>query len=168
MEVFILYVFVVGIAGVIALVINLILNKVFKENNAEIIESIKNEHVIIHLPRNYKWIYLMFLSVFLFNFVFWKGIGSGFFVLIGIYKVLEIYLWRIHIYSNDDYFIYVSSLGKKYKVYYSEIINYKDGRYYFEIKTSSKVFKIDSKATNFPYLITMLQKHEVNEVIVKK
>ena len=165
--------------GTIGIIVSIITNKIIKDNSTELIENIKKEHIMIHLPNIYKWIgmicsiFFLILLVLMMTFPndtaeIWVGVLFGIFILLGLSIIWATYLWKIHIYRNDEYFIYVSSFGKKHKIYYFDIIDYKNGKNYIKLKTIQKSFFVDNKSANIEFLLAMLKKNNVNEIIIKK
>jgi hypothetical protein len=90
------------------------------------------------------------------------------YIFLGLYIVWATYFWKIHIYRNDEYFIYVTSFRSKHKIQYSDIIDYKNGENYIKLKTNQRLFFIDNKATNIEFLLAMLKKNNVKEIIIRK
>jgi hypothetical protein len=82
----------------------------------------------------------------------------GMLVLLGLYLILESYVWKISIDRKEDYFDFVSSFGRKYRIRYEDIVNYRVGNNFLKIKTKKKVFYFDTKAINLEYLPQMLKK----------
>jgi len=165
--------------ALIGITVNILTQKIIKDNSNELIRNLKEDHVIIHLPNMYKWIGLICSIFFLILLVLmvtfpndnadiWVGVSFGIFILLGLYIIWATYFWKIHIYRNDEYFIYVSSFGKKHKIYYFDIIDYKNGENYIVLKTIQKSFFIDNKSTNIEFLLAMLKKNNVKEVIIIK
>lgn len=162
-----------------ALTLSLLAIKVAKENDAELVKNRKEEHVTIHYPVVYRWVGIIctaFFSCFMILMtVFpndtaepWVYVGFGLFVLLGLYLILESYLWKIYIYKKDAYYDFVSSFGRKYRIRYEDVVNYRIGNNFIRIKTKKKVFYIDTKAINLEYLPQMLKKNHVKEVFAKK
>lgn len=165
--------------AIIGIAINTLFIKIIEDNSNEWIKNLKENHIIVHLHNVYKWVglicSLVFILFFLLMVIFpndsaeiWVGLLFGIFILLGMYLMWASYIWKIHIYRSDNYFIYVSSFGKKYQIKYSDIIEYKNGENYIRIKTDRKTFFIDNKATNVEYLLEMLQKNKIKKVIEKK
>ena len=164
------------IVAITGIVIRILINIIIKDNSNELINNLKEDHIIIHLPNIYKWIGLicsmLFLSLLILMIIFpndtaeiWVGVLFSIFIILGVYMIFATYHWKIHIYRNDEYFIYVSSFGKKYKIYYFDIIDYKNGDNYIKIKTVRKSFYVDNKSTNIEFLLAMIKKNNVKELI---
>ena len=162
-----------------ALTLSLLAIKVAKENDAELVKNRKEEHVTIHYPVVYRWVGIIctafWLSFIILMTVFpndtaepWVYVGFGLFVLLGLYLILESYVWKISIDKKEDYFDFVSSFGRKYRVRYEDVVNYRIGNNFIRIKTKKKVFYIDTKAINLEYLPQMLKKNHVKEIFAKK
>jgi len=165
--------------SIIGLVVNTLYTNISKTNDNEVLLNLKNEHVTIHLPKLYKWVGLvcsifsatLFLLMMLFpndTAAIWVGIEFWIFILLGLYMFVTSFIWKINIFKEKDYFLYTNSFGIKYEIHYSDILFYKDGYNTLRIKTNKKMFFIDNKATNFEFLLAMLKKHKVKEVLQKK
>ena len=98
----------------------------------------------------------------------WVYFGFSLFVILGLYLILESYVWKISIDKKEDYFDFVSSFGRKYRVRYEDVVNYRVGNNFIRIKTKKKVFCIDTKAINLEYLPQMLKKNHLKEIFAKK
>ena len=165
--------------ALIALTLSFLLRQVIKENEDEFIQNLGKEHIVVHYPRFYRWVGItcaVFFSCFIILMTIfpngsaepWVYFIFGMFVLLGLYLILESYVWKIYIYKKDAYYDFVSSFGRKYQIYYADIMNYKTGNNFIRIKTKQKVFYIDTKAINLEYLPQMLKKNHVKEVFAKK
>ena len=86
----------------------------------------------------------------------WVGIVFAIFLLLGLVLAVEPFIWKIHVFRNEDYFLYTTGFGRTYKVRYADIVNYKDSENTLILRTERKRFFIDNKATNFRYLHTMI------------
>jgi len=162
-----------------ALTLGLLAIKIAKENDAELIRNLKEEHITIHYSAVYRWVgfvctgfflcFIILMTIFPNDSVVpWTYVGFSLFVLLGLYLILESYLWKIHIYKKEDYYDFTSSFGTKYQIFYADILNYKVGENLIKIKTKQNVFYIDTKALNLEYLLQMLKKNKVKEVIRNK
>jgi len=161
--------------SIIGLVVNTLYTSIYKTHVKEILLNLKNEHVTIHLPKLYKWVGLVcsIFSASMISFpndtaVLWVVIGFWIFILLGLYIFVSSLIWKINIFKERDYFLYTNSFGIKYEIHYSNILFYKDGYNTLRIKTNKRMFFIDNKATNFEFLLAMLKKHQVKEVLQKK
>lgn len=162
-----------------ALTLGLLALKIAKENDAELMKNLKEEHITIHYSVAYRWVGIVcaifFLCLIIFMTVFpngsaelWVYLVFSLFVILGLYLILESYLWKIKVNKREDYYDLISSFGRKYRVFYAEIIHYKVGDNFIKIKTNKKVFYVDTKALNLEYLLQMLKKNKVKEVIKRK
>ncbi len=161
-----------------ALTLSFLALKITKENDAELIKNQKEERITIHYSVVYRWVGIIctaFFSCFMILMtVFpngtaepWVYFGFSLFFMLGLYLILESYLWKIIFDKKEDYFDFVSSFGRKYRIRYEDILNYKVGNNFIKIKTQKKVFYIDTKAINLEYLPQMLKKNHVKEVAKK-
>lgn len=155
--------------ALIALTLSFLLRQVIKENEDEFIQNLGKEHIIVHYPRFYRWVGItcaVFFSCFIILMTIfpngsaepWVYFEFSLFVLLGLYLILESYLWRISIDKKEDYFDFVSSFGRKYRIRYEDIVNYRVGNNFLKIKTKKKVFYFDTKAINLEYLPQMLKR----------
>jgi hypothetical protein len=165
--------------SIIGIAISILTNKIIKNISDELVKNLKEEHITIHLPNFYMWIGLscsiFCLLLFVLMIVFpndtadiWVAVLFGIYIFLGLYIVWATYFWKIHIYRNDEYFIYVTSFRSKHKIQYSDIIDYKNGENYIKLKTNQRLFFIDNKATNIEFLLAMLKKNNVKEIIIRK
>jgi hypothetical protein len=125
-----------------------IANEIYKDNGNEIIKNLKEEHIIIRLPKVYKWVgngvvIAIFIGSVLINIFSiptsssesWVVVGLGIFTLLGLFLVWAQIFWRIDVYRHGDHFVYSTVFRTKHKIYYSDIIYYKLGNNYIHIKT---------------------------------
>ena len=165
--------------ALIALTLSFLLRQVLKENEDEFIQNLGKEHIVVHYPRIYRWVGItcaVFFSCFIILMTIFPNGSSepgvyfvfGMLVLLGLYLILESYLWRISIDKKEDYFDFVSSFGRKYRIRYEDIVNYRVGNNFLKIKTKKKVFHFDTKAINLEYLSQMLKKNHVKEIYPSK
>ena len=161
-----------------ALTLSLLALKIAKENDAELIKNQKEERITIHYSVVYRWVGFISSAAILIAITLmtafpndsvniWTYLGFGMFLCLGFYLILESYLWRIFIDKQEDYFDFVSSFGRKYRIRYEDILNYKVGNNFMKIKTKKKAFYFDTKAINLEYLPQMLKKNHVKEVVKK-
>ena len=154
------------------LTLGLLIRIIARENEAELIKNLKEEHVTIHCPAAYRWVGVVCTIFFLLFIILmtlfpngtaetWVYFGFGAFVLLGVYLIVASYLWKIDIYKNEVYFIYVSSFGRKYKIDYSSIVGYRDGKNYIRLKTARRSFFVDNKMINVEFLLRMLKKNHI-------
>jgi len=141
---------------------------------AELSEA-NDKQIFVRLPKVYFGVGLVcavfFASPFvltpLFPDVFvggtlWVWILFSFFVLLGVFLMIETKIWRIEIQKDKDYFIYRTWLGKTYTIKYEECENYKKTSNDLILKTKNKTFYIDQHAVNFDVFMSMLLKVKVN------
>lgn len=149
-------------------------SRIFDTNLKEMMKNKDKEHIIVHLPKQYIWVgcfgtavplACIVLGCFFPNdsFDLWVGIGFGFFMLLGLGLIFITLVWKIDVYRNCDYFVYKSVLLKKKCVSYEECEFYINGTNTLKIKTGSKTFRIDNKATNLYFLIEMLNMNHVRK-----
>lgn len=161
------------------IILCLLATKIKKDSDTLLIRSLDEEEITIHYSVVYRWVGIVcaifFLCLIIFMTVFPNGSAElcvylifSLFVILGLYLILESYLWKIKVNKREDYYDLISSFGRKYRVFYAEIIHYKVGDNFIKIKTNKKVFYVDTKALNLEYLLQMLKKNKVKEVIKRK
>ena len=150
------------------IVLGVLLSFIMKSNEKESLKSQNAEHIVVHLPKAYMWvgvIVVLFLSIFLFwatvspivvNMDIWTYVIFCIFILMGLVLVVEPFIWKIHIFQHEDYFLYTTGFGRTYKVQYADIVYYKDGENTLTLRIKHKRFFVDNKATNYGYLHTMI------------
>lgn len=80
--------------------------------------------------------------------------GFSFFFMLSLLIIIWSSLWKIEVFGREDYFIYHNGLGRKFKVKYSECLEYKEKRKHngeFEgiiVRTEKRRFNIYSYAAN--------------------
>jgi hypothetical protein len=167
--------------AIIGIVMYFLADKIYADNGNEIIKNLKEEHIIIRLPKVYKWIGLIGAMIVSIGSVlantflnpisspdFWVVTVLGLFTLIGLYLFWEQQIWRIDVYRHGDHFIFVTGFRIKHKIYYSDIIYYKLGNNYIHIKTKRKFFLIDNKAVCIEFLMAALSTNRVKEIKIKR
>lgn len=154
----------------IPIILGMLLSYIFKRNREEIIKNLKEEHIVIHLPKAYIWvggidIAFCFLIVCFPNDTVstWVMLGFLGFMLLGFIIVVVNLLWKIHIFRSEEYFIYRTAFGRTYKIQYEDCEYYTNGTNILYLKTHKKGFFVDNKASNFEFLLAMLTKHKVKE-----
>jgi len=161
------------------IILCLLATKIEKDSDTLLIRSLDEEEITIHYSVVYRWVGIVCVSIFVCFIILmtifpndtaetWTYLVFGIFVLLGLYLILESYLWKIKVYKKEDYYDFTSSFGRKYRVFYAEITHYKVGNNFIKIKTNKKVFYVDTKALNLEYLLQMLKKNKVKEVIKRK
>jgi hypothetical protein len=167
--------------AIIGVVMYFIANRIYTDNGNEIIKNLKEEHIIIRLPKVYKWIgvgvaiTISIGSVLGNTFLnpisspeLWVVVVLGIFTLIGLYLAWEQHFWRIDVYRHGDHFILDTGFRIKHKIYYSDIIYYKLGVNYIHLRTKRKFFLIDNKAVCIEFLMAALSTNRVKEIEIKK
>lgn len=161
----------------ISLFLVFLYSKIYKSNGESLIENLKNEHIIIHLPKAYFLVGALDIVVFTIfillikyfppieETVLWLYFGFGLFVLLGIFIIAYTLIWKIDVFRHENYFTYRTLFGKTYTIQYSECISYKFTEYALTLKTVKKTLNFDSKATNIEYLVAMLRKNKVKGLI---
>lgn len=157
----------------ISLFLGLLYSRIYKSNCKSLIENMKNEHIIVKLPKAYFWVGaldILVFTVFIFlikyfppseETILWLYIGFGLFVLLGIFIIAYTSIWKIDVFKHKEYFTYRTFFCKTYKIQYSECVSFKYTQYALTIKTYRKTFNFDSKTTNIDYLVAMLRKNKV-------
>lgn len=171
---FLHYILQLAADAVIAGGISLVFAHITKSNRKALAETLEKEHVVVHLPQAYRWIgvicSLLFVLSLLLMIAFpndtaeiWVGIVFGIFIIMGVCLFWAASIWRIHIYRNDDFLIYISSFGGRHHVKYKDIDCYKNGASCIRLRANGKMFFVDSKATNVEALLEMLKRNCIEE-----
>ncbi len=166
---------------IIGIVMYFLAEKIYADNGNEIIKNLKEEHIIIRLPKVYRWVGLIGAMIVSIGPIIvtaflnttgsdepWVITGFGLFTLFGLYIAWAQIFWRIDVYRHGDHFILVTGLRIKHKIYYSDIIYYKLGNNYIHIKTKRKFFLIDNKAVCIEFLMAALSTNKVKEIKIKR
>jgi len=159
--------------------LQILLTKIFKQKINSVINNLSNEHIIIQMPSAYKWIGLIGSSILLASYALaimypndsvdcWSLGAVLMFALVGLYLYFAASRWRIHIFRSEDYMVNVPILGKKQTIKYADILHYHNGVNYIKIVTKFKMYSFDNKSTNIEFLLAMLKKNNVKEVITIK
>jgi hypothetical protein len=165
--------------AIIGVVMYFIANRIYTDNGNEIIKNLKEEHIIIRLPKVYCWVGIGVATIFsigpVIGNMFLNAYGDLWTIpafcvstLFGLYLTWAQIFWRIDVYRHGDHFILVTGFRIKHKIYYSDIIYYKLGVNYIHLKTKRKFFLIDNKAVCIEYLMAALSTNRVKEVKPKK
>lgn len=169
-----------GVAvALIGIVIGRIQGRIFDDQFNGIIANHKSEHIIVRLPKLYRWVgvveMLMFAGLIIYGvashndtFVSWVAAIFCSAIFMGAILIWAQCIWRADIYRSEDYFLYVSSFGIKHKIKYSEIDYYIVGVNYVKLKMPHKTYWIDNKALNVDFLTLMLHEHKVKKIPTKQ
>lgn len=166
---------------VIAIAVGAMVSKINKDNGKEILNNLQKNDIKIHLPKMYVWVGYICMIVFTAFILIAKltkndtmtiGIELFFILLIfvGFIIVAHTKIWKIQIYRDKDYFLYKTLFRKTCEIKYADCISYKYVTNGVIIQTNTKVKKIgiDQYATNFEFIICMLDKYNVKEITAKK
>ena len=159
----------------ISLTIGLLYSKIYDHNYKSVIENLKNEHIIIRLPKAFFFVGCVCATLFATAIVlmtlfpndtvtWWVYIIFVFFVLLGIYLMAIGTIWKIEVFRHKNYFIYRSVFFRKYKIKYADCISYKCAKNSVELITTNRTFHIDTIATNYEFFVAMLKKHKIKEL----
>ena len=161
----------------ISLFLGIFYSKIYKSNGESLIENLKNEHIIIHLPKAYFLVGALDIVVFTIfilliryfppreDTIIWIYIGFSLFILLGAFIIAYTLIWKIDIFRHENYFTYRTFFFRTHKIQYSECSSYQYTEYALSIKTFEKTLNIDSKATNLEYLVAMLSQNKVKKII---
>jgi len=86
----------------------------------------------------------------------WVYIGSGLYVLLGLYLILAYQNWFVIMFPYD--FVFRSVWRKKYRVAYSDICCVKVCRNVIKLRTKHKSFSIDPHVVGIEYLMQRINK----------
>jgi hypothetical protein len=137
----------------------------------------KNSNAVVHLPSILTWIGLPITIIcvigpfgdILFPKIFVKGpiienlLISSPMVLLGLFSTLSGLFWNIKIEKDSDYFIYRTTFGRTFKVYYNEISYFKTWKHLLLFKYKSKFFFVSPDAINYDFFLQMLIKKNVKK-----
>lgn len=145
-----------------------------KKNDKISIENVEKEQVTVRLPGAYLWLgcISIIMSVLLFFLVksrfelefILKCIVTAIFFFLGVLLFVGTLIWRIDIYTNNDFFLYRTVIGRKYKILYSDCKFYSCDNNMLKLKTKRKKFYIDTKSVNFQYFYEMLEENNVASI----
>jgi hypothetical protein len=135
----------------------------------------RENNTVVRLPSFYQWVGLLGTIFFvtgafggiLFPKIFVKSplienlLISFPFVLLGIYLTQVGLFWNIQVDEGSDYFIYRTTFGRRYKIFYNEITYYKTEKHAMIMKYKRKFFVIDTYAINYDVFLQMLIKKDV-------
>ena len=149
-------------------------SKVFDSNVNELNKVIKDEHIVIHLPKAYLFVGVACAVVFASFFIIatitkndtfkpWIAVEFAVFILLGLYIIWGVCIWRIDLYRSMDYFVFRSSFLICHKVYFSDCEFYFDGNNILKLKTNNRTFRFDRQAANIEMLIYQLNIHKVRK-----
>lgn len=165
-----------GVAfALIGIVLGRIQGRIIDDQFNGLIANLKSEHIVVRLPLIYKWIgitgSIVLVGLLLVGLYFgsdtfepWVGFVFGGFASMGIYLVWAQSIWRIDVYRDENFFIYVSSFGRTHKISYHDINYFVDGENYLKLKVAHKTYFIDNKAVNINFLTLMFHDHKVKKM----
>lgn len=159
------------IPALITFVFAFLLYKNEKSNAKELVKNLCESYIVLRLPKMYFWlgatgcVFLTMLYVLYFSSDFelaiWSYIVFFFLGSIFVSLLLSERLWKVEVFKYENYFIYRTSFGRKYKVSYDECIAYKNATNMFVIKTQRKTFYVDIHSRNFEFLASRVE-HAIN------
>lgn len=159
------------IPALIIFILGLLLLKNEKSNAKELVRNLSESCVVLRLPKMYFWLGVMgcaFLTMLFvlcslpkFELAIWSYVAFFFLGSIFISLLLSERLWKVEVFKDENYFIYRTSFGRKYKVSYNECIAYKNATNMFVIKTQRKTFYVDIHSRNFEFLASRVE-HAIN------
>jgi magnesium-transporting ATPase (P-type) len=147
--------------AVIPAILGIITSSIYKHNSDELMKNLKKEHIVIRLPKAYRWIgvtdtifscFLVFMMHLTKQDALWADLLGFVFLLMGIFIVTITFTWKIDIFCSRDYFIYRSMAGRTHRLEYKDIIQYVDKGDVYVLETKNKKFYVDVKATNVGFL----------------
>lgn len=163
--------------SLIPIVIGIINYIVFKSNDKELLANHNKSYIIVHSPKIYKWIGILGSVFFLFLFILYINtpddeqvlgmIVTSILFLLGISIIIIGLVWKIRIFKDQDYMIYTTFFSRTYKIPYSQIDYYKEGRNTLIFKFKKKKFFVDTYSANYDDLLKMFRKYRVKEHIKK-
>jgi len=132
---------------------------------------------VVRLPSILAWLGLIFImliiSVIVGSFIFPEHYEKEPFLevlfiflplfLFGLFSTLSGFLWKIQIDKDSDYFIYRTTFGLSYKIYYYEISYFKTWKHLLLIKYKRKFFFVSPDAINYDFFLQMLIKKNVKK-----
>ena len=159
---------------IILIVLSVIIDRIFEHNNKEIIKNLKEEHIVIRLPKAYMWVgvsesaFCVICLILMYYFPndtadLWVWIGFSVFLLLGLYIISKTLIWKVEIFRSKDYFLYKPFLKPRI-IRYDECVSYKFTQNTFILKTNKKKIRIDNFATNFDFLLAILKQYKVKEI----
>ena len=159
----------------IVVVIRIIFCIIEKNNGKEIIKNLGKEHITLQLSRIYLWVGvwdILVCSTFILLMILfpndtaaiWVFILFILFILLGACIIWGAQIWKVDVFTEEDYFLYRTLPYTTYKILYSDCVNYKWRNNTLILRTKRKKFYIDTYATNFKFLLSMLTKHKVAEI----
>lgn len=159
----------------ISIAVGLLYSKIYERNCKSVIENLKNEHIIIKLPKVVFVVGCICATVFSTAIVLmtlfpndtaalWVYLIFIFFVLLGVYLMAIGTVWKMEVFRHEDYFIYRSIFFRTYKIKYEDCISYKCTKNTVELITANRTFHIDTIATNYEFFMAMLKKNKVKEL----
>lgn len=160
------------IPALIPIALGLLLSNIDKRNSDEIIKNLSKEHIIIRLPKAYLWVGCVEMSFTLMCLILmvlfqhdplFELVWIALFLFGAIIVELSM-VWQIHVFRHEDYFIYRTIFGRNHRVRYEECVSYKFGTNNLILEIYNKKIYIDSKATNFEFLLAMLTQYKVKEI----
>jgi hypothetical protein len=156
--------------------ISIALSWIMKTNKRDSRTNSKKGHIVMHLPREFRWVGLA--DVILFSFFImlmycfpnimtggdekWPALIFGIFILAGLLIIVATNNWRIDIFPKEEYFFIKTYLGMSYTIKFSDIISYEGASDVdIIIKTSIRKFSINKTTESIEIFENMLLQHKV-------
>ena len=169
-------------SGLTVLSIFFIFRIALKESDKQCSQN-DNEIIIVRNPTVFfivgisATIFFIILGIAMYLFPFgrvtpmWCYIVDSVFVFFFLMFALIMRIWRIDIYSDNDYFVYRTFCGRKYRIEYKDCIFYyqKDGGIKLKAVTNNKTntknkyFSISVFAINYEVFLKELNIHNVKK-----
>lgn len=159
---------------IIAMVVGAIYTLIMQYNAKELLSSANKQDITVHLPGFFGWVgasdIIFSLAAIILMSIFpndtcsiWVYVVFCMVVFLGILILLASLVWKIHIYKDLDYLVYITFFGRSYKILYSDITYFKPTNNTVFIKVNRKTFFVDRQATNIEILFEMFRKYRVKE-----
>lgn len=147
-----------------------------ESNFKELIKNQGKTHIIVRMPKAYLLVGVLTILVFGFFLVMvcieyqndksllWVIVEFCLFILMGVVIVFGVFIWKIEIFKNEDFFLLRTFTLITHKIQYCECKSFREGRNTLVLKTQKRTFRIDRDTTNFEFFVEMLNKHKVKRI----
>jgi hypothetical protein len=164
--------------GLIGIVVRFVVWKLMGFSADNEVSFNKNSKAIVFLPSIFTWLGLLVTIFFgigafgtiLFPKIFVKSplieniLTSTPFVLFGLLMTRLGFFWNIQMDKDSDYFIYRTTFGRTYKIFYNEISYYKTWKQALIFKYKRKFFIVSPDAINYNFFLQMLIRKDVKKI----
>ncbi|MFF2450087.1 hypothetical protein ACFVSW_23880 [Neobacillus sp. NPDC058068] len=169
---------VIIIFGLIGVVVRFVIFRQLEITDKNTVSFDKNSNAVVSFPSILMWLglpitifsvigpfgHILFPKIFDKEPIVENLLLSSPMVLLGLFSSMSGLFWNIQIDKDSDYFIYRTTFGRTYKIYYNEISYFKTWKHLLLFKYKRKFFFVSPDAINYHFFLQMLIRKDVKKI----